>query len=212
MVFGDSPWHHGPGHTEAYYHFAAPRYEEVVASLNAIGARVISIVNHPEPRLGYAEIARDTGAVRTDGSPLLFSIPASGTGLGASVIDAVAQLVGGTPQDVSTTTENVAGNPDEFDARGFIEAIRPLEGYGSDGVAGPRPGISYASRDESTFYGVIPGTMVEFEVDFWNDVRPAAERAQVFQARIVVMGNGVARLDERRVFIVVPPEGTIILI
>jgi hypothetical protein len=43
-------------------------------------------------------------------------------------------------------------------------------------------------------------------------VRPPAATAQVFQARIVVIGNGVARLDERRVFIVVPPDGGEIVI
>jgi hypothetical protein len=54
--------------------------------------------------------------------------------------------------------------------------------------------------------------IVEFTVDFWNDVRPPAATAQVFQARIIVVGNGVARLDQRRVFIIVPPEGGTILI
>jgi hypothetical protein len=92
----------------------------------------------------------------------------------------------------------------------FILAV-PVEGY-RDGIAGPNPGVSYTRRDETTFYGVIPGTMVDFDVDFWNDVRPPAATAQVFQARIVVVGNGVARLDERRVFIVVPPDGGEIII
>ena len=34
----------------------------------------------------------------------------------------------------------------------------------------------------------------------------------VFQALIIVMGNGVARLDERNVYIVVPPEGAMALL
>jgi hypothetical protein len=72
--------------------------------------------------------------------------------------------------------------------------------------------VSYTSKDSTTFHQVIPGTQVEFAVDFWNDVRRPADVAQIFQARIIVMGNGVARLDERRVYIVVPPEGTILLI
>jgi hypothetical protein len=72
--------------------------------------------------------------------------------------------------------------------------------------------MSYTSHDDRTFYGVIPGTLVDFDVDFWNDVRPPAATAQVFQARIIVVGNGVARLDERRVFIVVPPDGGEIVI
>jgi hypothetical protein len=211
LVFGDYNWHNGPGDS-AMYSFPAPTYAETAAALNAIGARVISITNSGTTPVGYGEIATDTGTVRADGTPLTFSISSGGTGLSTAVVDAVAQLVGGTPQDVSTITENVPGvNPDDFDATRFIKAIVPVEGY-RDGVPGANPGVSYASRDATTFYEVIPGTLVDFEVDFWNDVRPPAAVAQVFQALIIVVGNGVARLDERRVYIVVPPEGGTILI
>jgi hypothetical protein len=211
LAFGDNLWHNGPG-GHATYHFPAPDYMETATALNEIGARVISITNAAAPPLGYAEITRDTGAVRPDGTPLTFSIASGGSGLSTAVVDAVRELVGGTPQDVNTTTENVEGvNPDNFDARQFIQSITPVEGY-RDGIPGAMPGVSYASKDETTFYQVIPGTQVEFSVDFWNDVRRPADVAQVFQARIIVMGNNVARLDERKVYIVVPPEGTIILI
>jgi hypothetical protein len=152
-------------------------------------------------------IARDTGAVRADGSPLCFELGISGTGITSEVVDAIAQLVGGTPQDVNTRTENVPGNPDEFDATLFIKSIVPLEGY-SGGV----PGTGYTSKDMTTFYGVIPGTLVDFTIDFWNDVRLPAATAQIFKAKIIVVGNGVADLDERNVYIVVPPEGGTILI
>jgi len=103
---------------------------------------------------------------------------------------------------VSTRTENVPGNPDDFDATLFIKSIIPVEGY-VDGVAG----VGYDSKDATTFYQVIPGTIVEFEVDFWNDVRMPATVSQVFVARIIVVGNGVADLDSRNVYILVPPEG-----
>lgn len=213
MLFGDAPFHNGPPGTSGDpYSFPAPSWDETVAALNAIGARVISVYSGGGDAIGdYNALARATGAVRADGSPLVFTISADGSGLSTTVVDAVTQLVGGTPQDVSTDTENVPGNPDDFDATRFIKAITPVEGY-RDGRSGPMPGFTYASRDETTFYQVIPGTQVEFDVDFWNDVRPPAATAQVFQARIIVIGNGVARLDERRVFIVVPPEGGTILI
>ena len=38
------------------------------------------------------------------------------------------------------------------------------------------------------------------------------ETAVIFRARILVLGNGVARLDERQVYIIVPPEGSVVLI
>ena len=59
---------------------------------------------------------------------------------------------------------------------------------------------------------MTPGTQVEFQVDFWNDFVPPPPTAQVYRARIVVTGNGVARLSERRVFVIVPPEGGTVLI
>ena len=46
----------------------------------------------------------------------------------ADVVNAIGELVGGTPQDVSTRTENVDGNPDDFDATLFIKSIIPDEG------------------------------------------------------------------------------------
>jgi hypothetical protein len=197
---------------------AAATYDSAVTALRSIGARVVSLSTDSIPsNPGYpstnhlCNMAADTGAVRADGSPLCFELGTSGRGIDSRVVNAIGELVGGTPQDVSTRTENVMGNPDEFDATLFIKAITPVEGY-RDGIAGPNPGVSYTRRDETTFYGVIPGTMVDFDVDFWNDVRPPAATAQVFQARIVVVGNGVARLDERRVFIVVPPDGGEIII
>ena len=214
ILFGDYNFHNGPGGAAAYTAIpGAPTYDATVAALTGIGARVIGIWSQGAGRADYESVARDTGAVRADGTPLVFTIDPSGSGLDSTVVDAVSDLVGGTPQDVDTVTENVTTppNPDNFDATRFIKSIIPYEGYNGTS-SGPMPGVTYASKDMTTFYQVIPGTEVEFTVDFWNDVRPPAETAQIFRARIVVMGNGVARLDERMVYIVVPPDGSIILI
>ena len=205
LLFGDAPFHNGPGGSNPY-DFGGPTFDETMTALNGIGARVIGI-HSGGSTADYDAAATATGAVRADGSPLVFTIPSNGTGLDTTIVDAVAQLVGGTPQDVSTRTENVPGNPDDFDATLFIKSIVPLEGY-RDGIAG----TGYDSKDMTTFYGVIPGTLVQFTVDFWNDVRPPAATAQIFRARIIVVGNGVADLDSRNVYIIVPPEGGMIFI
>ena len=211
LVFGDYAWHNGPGGINAYTSFSAPTYTQVRDELNRIGARVISITNSSTAPSGYTEITTDTGTVRADGSPLTFSISSGGSGLSGAVVDAVVELVSGTPQDVNTRTENVPGNPDGFDATLFIQSIIPDEGY-NGGVSGPMPGVTYESKDMTTFYQVIPGTQVDFTIDFYNDVRPGQDVAQVFQALIIVVGNGVADLDSRNVYIIVPPEGGTILI
>ena len=223
LLFGDAPFHNGPPDGSANpYSFDAPTFVEAVDALDGIGARVIGIfsgnVDVP-PGFGdfsdligrdhYEAVATATGAVRRDGTPLVFDIAQDGTGLDDTVVAAITELVGGTPQDVNTRTENVPGNPDEFDATAFILSITPVEGYGPGGI----PGAGYESKDATTFYTVTPGTAVDFEVDFHNAVRPGAERAQIFRARIVVVGNRVADLDTRDVYIVVPPgDGSVILI
>jgi hypothetical protein len=150
-----------------------------------------------------------TGSVDGSGGPLVYD--AAGGAVSDAIIEGISALIGGTPQDVTTTTENVEGNPGGIDARGFIKAIVPVEGY-RDGVPGPNPGVSYTSLDTTTFYGVVPGTLVDFEVDFHNDFVPPPLTSQIYRAVIVVIGNGVARLDERQVYIVVPPEGAVVLI
>jgi len=141
------------------------------------------------------------------GNPIVFTISSDGSGLSDAVVDAVVDVVGLTPQDVGTRTTNVPGNPDDFDATRFIKAIVPLEGYYMG-----TPGTGYSSKDDTTFYDVIPGTDVDFTIDFWNDVRPTPATAEIFRARIFVVGNGVADLDSREVYIVVPPEGGVVLI
>ncbi len=210
LLIGDWAFHNGPGGSAAYA-FGGPTYAETLTELTGIGARVIGIFSGSTGLDDFQAVARDTGAVRADGSPLVFNIDGTGSGLDSTVVDAVRDLVGGTPQDVDTTTENVDGNPDNFDATLFIKSIVPLEGY-REGLSGAMPGVTYERKDDTTFYQVIPGTAVEFTIDFWNDVRPPAATAQVFRCRIVVIGNGVARLDEREVYIVVPPEGYVVII
>ena len=64
----------------------------------------------------------------------------------------------------------------------------------------------------TTISYLVPGTRAEFDVRFLNDVRPPAATAQIFRATIIVRGNRVARLDSRNVYIVVPPDGAIIII
>ncbi len=212
LLVSDNYFHNGLGGTESY-RWITPEphtFEQTTDALNHIGARVIGVAINGGGNADQIAITRATGTVRTDGSPLVYH--AAGGAVSDAIIEGVDALVGGTPQDVSTTTENVPDNPHDVDARGFIKSIIPLEGYSSTGVPGSQPGESYTSKDDTTFYAVVPGTMVDFRVDFQNDFVEPPATAQIYRAIIVVIGNGVARLDERRVYIVVPPENVVILI
>ena len=210
LMFGDNVFHNGPGAGSGAnpYSFTAPTYDATIAALTGIGARVLGIFSGGSSSPHFEQTARDTGTVDMAGNPLVFSISSNGSGLDTAVVDAVATLVGGTPQDVSTRTEDVPPNPGSIDATLFIKSIIPVEGFSSSGVAGE----GYDSKDDTSFYGVIPGTLVDFSVRFYNDVRMGQSTAEIFTAKIIVVGNGVADLDSRNVYIVVPPFGGEIII
>jgi hypothetical protein len=213
VLVTDVEWHNDPAGNDAYTGISPPpaTFDQAVEAMRSIGARFIGVSVNGGGRADNEEMARRTGSVAAaTGMPLVYD--ASGGTVSNVIIDGINTLVGGVVQDVGTRTENVAGNPDEFDARLFIKAIRPIEGYGPRGEIGPMPGVTYARKDDRTFFEVIPGTQVEFAVDFHNDVRPTPARAEIHRARIIVVGNGVADLDARNVYIVVPPEGGVILI
>ena len=207
VLVTDVTWHNGPGGSSPYAGITpAPHtFDQAVGALTAIGARFIGVAVNGGGRAEAEQMARMTGTVDGSGMPLVYD--ATGGTVSDQIIVGIETLTGGTPQDVNTRTENVPGNPDEFDATMFIKSIVPVEGY-RDGIAG----TGYDSKDETTFYGVIPGTFVDFAIDFWNDVRPPAVTAEIFKAKIIVVGNGVADLDSRNVYIIVPPEGGVILI
>ncbi len=207
VVVTDANFHNGFGGSAAYAGTVGPvahSFDQAVAALNRIGARTIG-VNLRGARADLDALARATGSVDGSGTTLVYDGEPGSTS--AQILTGIQTLIGGTPQDVTTRTENVAGNPDEFDATLFIKSITPIEGY-RDGIAG----AGYASKDDVAFYQVIPGTQVEFAIDFYNDVREPAATAQIYRARIIVVGNGVADLSARNVYIVVPPEGGTILI
>ena len=213
VMVTDAEWHGDDAARDAYTGVtpAPATFAGAVTALNDIGARFVGVwVEVPGHgcnggRADAEAMARMTGAVDGAGAPLVFT--ASGGTVSDAVVDGIATLASSTPQDVNTRTENVPGNPDDFDATLFIVRITPLEGY-VGGVAG----MGYSSKDATTFYDVIPGTEVEFEVEFDNEVRMPATTAQIFRARIIVVGNGVTDLDTREVYIIVPPEDSEIVI
>jgi len=219
ILVGDAEFHNGPSGVlrpsggafpTREYDFEAPGYVDTLAALQHIGARVVSIysgltidapiIDFWSSRPPYERLSSDTGAVGADGEPLVFTISGTGEGLTDAVVDGVGRLVSEAPQDVSTRTANVPGNPDDFDATQFIRAVTPVEGYGRAGA-----GTGFSGMDERVFFGVIPGTQVEFEVTFQNLDRPAPAMAEIHRATIIVVGNGVADLDRRRVYVIVPP-------
>lgn len=206
VVFvSDAQWHQGPGGSNPYAGFtpAPATFDQAATALDAIGARFIGVnvdsgSGCTQGPTELNEMARRTGSVDGSGSPLVFAAPAGS--VNTAIVDGIAAVASSTPQDVNTRTENVAGNPDDFDATQFILSITPVAAFAPDGSP------VTLTTDDTTFYGVTPGTEVEFEVDFRNDVRMAPDVAEIHRATIIVVGNGVTDLDRREVYIVVPPD------
>jgi hypothetical protein len=210
VMVTDLEWHNGSADgTRWPYSIIEPAphtLPQAAMALSAIGGRFIGVVVNGMWRTDHEAVALMTGSVDEGGNPLVY--PAAAGEVSDAIVEGIATLALRTPQDVTTSTENVPPNPGDVDATLFIKAITPGEGYGPAGIAG----TGYREKDDVAFYGVTPGTQVDFEVDFYNDIVMPPATAQIFRARIFVLGNRVARLSERQVYIIVPPEGGMILI
>lgn len=218
VLVSDATMHNGPGGFDSYSSSAVPggghTIDQAVEALNGIGARVIGVASNawdPATVTSHMQyVASATGTVDAAGQPLVYQTGAEVT---YDVVNAISDLAGGTPQDVSTTNEDLADWPEylergepEVDATQFIKSVVPVRALPEEGLLGE------IDVPAGTFRGVIPGTTVEFQIVFQNDFLPPRESSRIYEALIVVIGNGVARLDERHVYIVVPPEGEDILI
>lgn len=214
VLLTDYEWHNGgPTGTRWPYENIAPPPPSLVSAgvaLNEIGARFIGVPIQDRDTLQYwptdhEAMCEATGSVDAAGEPLVY--PAIAGNVSDSIIEGIHVLADETPMLISTLEENVEfpPNPGGVDATEMIISIVPLEGYG------PGAGEGYVRHDDMYFYGVTPGTRVVFTVTFENTIVPPPRISQVYRAVIAVMGNLHARLSERRVFILVPPEGEDIL-
>jgi hypothetical protein len=198
VLITDAPFHNGPsgyGYSGNPAGATPPTYDQTVAALNAIHARVIG-VNSGEATGDLATIATATGTVGAAG-PLVYQISADGTGLGGEIITGIAAMASQIRMNISA---RAADDPaDAVDALVFIDQIIPTP----DPAAPCTAGLTVSGN---TYTGVLPGTTVCFDiVPRQNDtVMPTAE-PQVYLAKVQVWGDEVTLLDERDVYFLVPP-------
>ncbi|MGE0785141.1 MAG: vWA domain-containing protein [Sandaracinaceae bacterium] len=202
VVFTDAPTHNGPRRSNPYM----PRtvmptphtYEEAVAALNAIGAKVLGLNSGDMGETGRPDLeayARDTGAVSTDGTPVVLDIGRTGELLSQSVNLAVRTLVTDVPIDVDVVLEDIEG--DALDATMFVTGIVAERATPSDG----------ATNLGDRWVNVRPGTRVEFRLVLQNLTEQQTDVAQHYLMRVVLRGDGVTRLTETVVDLVIPPIG-----
>ena len=91
-------------------------------------------------------------------------------------------------------------------AADFLQEVAALDANPPAGMTPP----AIEDRDQDgvmdTFAQTTPGTEVRFRVTAYNDFVEPTSEVQLFVARIQVLGDQVTVLDERNVYIVVPPE------
>lgn len=198
LLFTDAAFHNGPGGAQPYGPDVSPRphsYDEAVAGLRAIGAKVLGLFSGAgdmEALLHLQSIARDTGAVRPDGTPIVFDIGSDGSRLDRGVIDTVQTLVDEVPIDIDALVEDVP--TDDFDATRLVMAIQAFSADPADG----------ATNLGDRFANVRPGTRVTFRIALFNDILPPMMEAQSLLLRVILRGDGVLHLQTTIVQIVIP--------
>lgn len=131
--------------------------------------------------------------------PVVFDVTPDGLGLGALIVDAIAQLATLGVLDISTDKAgNTQGPKGDTIVTGhttadFLKSITPVP---------PAPAGATISGD--VFVGVTPGSTVTFHVNAYNDFQPPTLVDQLFDADIHVLGDAVTLLDVRKVYIIVP--------
>ena len=203
---------------------APATWSEMIAALNTRGAKYVGVNTTGSSCVGVVggtgyspcyfmkRTAEETGSVDLDGNALVYDLPNGSSDLVFvdTIIGAIETIATRVPMDVDTATRDDPSDPRGVDATRFIKRRQPScrAVPPSDPCWWPPDGITHeqavAAIDESTFFGVVPGTRVQFRITFQNDFYMGGTLAEVFVAFIDVRGGGAAVLDTRQVYIVVP--------
>ena len=188
--------------------------------VNTTGSSCVGVVGGTgySPCYFMKRTAEETSSVDLDGNALVYDLPSgsSETVFVDSVVGAIETIATRVPLDVDTALRDDPTDEYGVDATMFIKRRQP-----SCRAAPPSDpcwwepvgsGITHAEAvafvDESTFFGVVPGTRVQFRITFQNDFHMGGTTARVFIAFIDVRGGGSAVLDTRQVFVVVPASSS----
>ncbi|HQB11244.1 MAG TPA: hypothetical protein PLW37_15385, partial [bacterium] len=117
-----------------------------------------------------------------------------GSGMSDQIADAVVALTTYVQMDVTTSTSSDE-ECDGVNVAAFVVESKPNEATPPEGVA---------SKDDTTFYKVEPGTLVSFDVYFKNTFCiNDTEAPIVYEANIRVLGDG-AFLSAKKIQVIVP--------
>jgi len=200
-LVSDAPWHGDQLGLNAY-DCTSTGFDDALEAMIEVGARFIGVHVGSEGDEGYAsmeEMAVATGSVDLDGAGLAAAVDVST--VGTAIVDLFQTLATTTPMDVRMIPIDEPGYPPEgdYDATVFLKDATPISGF-------PDAPEGYESADMTFFHGTVPGTVLDFAVDLYNNTVPPLESDQLFRLRIVVLGNGVEHLRTWMVYVLVPTE------
>ncbi|HSA32284.1 MAG TPA: hypothetical protein P5077_01015 [bacterium] len=195
--------------------FMGHSFEEAISAMNSVNAKFIGIDSGfkcdgtedengncdstysptDDAKNDFLMVADMTASLDLDGTAFLYhTADSTGNGLSDQIADAVKQLTTFIEKDINTVAESDESCND-ISAAAFIVSSKPNKADPDNG---------YASKDDTTFYKVQPGTEVYFDVHFHNDFcRNTALDPKVYKARIRVLGEG-AFLSSREVQVIIP--------
>lgn len=180
--------------------FTGIRWPDAIRALSSAGVRTITVQtcgawSDPYCQEGERH-ARDlgnaTGSIGSSGAPYVMRANADGSGLSATIVDAIVDLASYSRMDIAA---RVVG-----DERGFTRTPITAVGWG--------PGSCTGISGGTTLLQCLPGTSVRFSIDFRNDVVMPATSPQVFTFFIEIVGDGTIVLTRVPVRIVVPAIAT----
>ena len=190
-------------------------YEDGVAFNTATDARIPpeawDVAGHPAGcAAGQCCTGQNGAGVAPDGDglcPMTFTADANGNGVGDSFAAAVPLLAAYGRFDVTSAVSGVDTDVDGgalpmgTTTADFIQAVTPF-----DHGPVPLPGVDAPTLTPTTFENVIPDTDVIFTVTAFNDFVEQGPDPRLFTANIQVLADDCGDLDDRDVFILVPPE------
>lgn len=214
VVITDAPAHNGassPGSPQGSLNYnnsfftngtpgaeAPHTYMQTIAALQAnLGAKMIGIHSGMGLNGGRTDLegyARAMNSLGRDGRPLVYDINSDGTGLSEQVVSSVTQLINELRLDVSARAIDLDGSG----VAGLVTAVRPRS-------AVPMSNVQMIAGD--VFVGVVPGTMVSFDliIDRARIVRRG--QTQTGLIRVEFLDRGRPTLGASDVMLVIPGTG-----
>jgi len=202
---------------------------QVIEAMNAIGAKVVSVVssdgyNTNSAKTQLTAVSNGTGAVvpscaNVGMTTLLYSISGTGSGLDSSAVNGVDSLIKYAKFDVRVEPADDLNDP-SLDTSCFLKKIEALEYIPVDScaatiVATPAAfnGADYNNgfKDFSTGTSTAgtPGNKLTFNVEAMNDCFPQEKEAKMFKAFINVIDNKTnSILDTQPVTVIVPAKAS----